>query len=90
MQEQNNHLHDDLRNALGKEAEVHGPIPRQGSNDSLHQETLSDYSPIQSRQEQNLLIVEETAGSLTVVVVSLEIASSCLYSANHMKTPLLD
>ena len=90
MHEQNNHLHDDLRNALGKEAEVHGPIPRQGSNDSLHQETLSDHSPIQSRLEQTLLIVEEIAGSLTVVVVSLEIALRCLDSANHMKTPLLD
>lgn len=90
MHEENNHLHDDLRNALGKQAEVHGPVARQGSNDSLHQETLSHCSPIQSSIEQELLIVEETAGSLTLVVVSLEIALSCLYSANHMKTPLLD
>jgi hypothetical protein len=63
------------RNALGKEAEVHGSIPCQGSNDSLHRETLSDkHSPIQSMLEQNLLIVGETAGSLALVVVSLEIA----------------
>jgi hypothetical protein len=67
---------DFIMTQLGKEAEVHGPIiPCQGSNDSLHQGTLSDqHSHTQSMLEQKTpLIVEETAGSLALVV-SLEIA----------------
>jgi hypothetical protein len=45
---------DFIMTQLGKEAEVHGPIPCQGSNDSLRKETMSDkHFHIQSMLEQN-------------------------------------
>jgi hypothetical protein len=45
---------DFIMTQLGKEAEVHGPIPCQGSNDSLQQGAVSNkHFHMQSRLEQN-------------------------------------